>query len=408
MCAACAPNNSEQNSVESTEWALNVLVHERRTAGAGFQPFRVPNVDTLYSNGWLDLSDRPVTIDLPEFGDRYYTLNFLDAYSNASNVSRRTYPRQPQRILLTCTESEQVADEGTIVFRVATPIIWLLMRIQVFGQTDLHAVHAMQDAVTVTAPDRPARSWPVVDQRAVETSWSSFSTALDAVLDLNGVPIQDAAHVHQFQQICIGPGTPDAVELDDTMSWGTELGFEAAMAMLSNSRSSLGQRTDSGWTRVLDKGAHGHNFLARAVMNFVGLGANVVEENCSYNTYVDGHGRELAAPPGVDYLIEFDEHPPAQAFWSITLYVAETGWLYDAPGGVHSIGSATNRNGTATEPYCVTISGTAPSDVGPDKVWLPAPPQPFFLVLRIYQPTEDALMERWTPPPVERRTDGVR
>jgi hypothetical protein len=49
MCDACAP------AADGERWATNSLVHERTIAGAEFQAFRVPNVDTLYSNAWLDL-----------------------------------------------------------------------------------------------------------------------------------------------------------------------------------------------------------------------------------------------------------------------------------------------------------------------------------------------------------------
>ncbi|UUE28375.1 DUF1254 domain-containing protein (plasmid) [Rhodococcus qingshengii] len=399
MCAACAP-------AEGTGWTLNTLVHERKTAGAGFQPFRVPNVDTLYSNAWLDLSDGPVVITLPDFEERYYTLNFLDAYSNASNVSKRTHPNQPNKLLLARPEWEGSAAEDTVVFTVATPIVWLLMRIQVFGHSDLSVVHALQNAVVIDAPASRSRSWPIVGQRDVETSAQSFLTALDASLILNGAPIEDAAHVHQFRQINVGPGTPGLAELDDATREATVLGFETAMTLISESRSLLGRRTKSGWTRVLGKGAHGNNFLARAVMNFVGLGANVVEENCSYNTYADYQGHELVAADGVEYIVEFDLIPPAQAFWSITLYDADTGWLFDAPGGRHSVGSAMNDHNVAAEPSQITISGAPPATSSPNDKWLPAPAHPFFLVLRIYQPAADALTERWTPPRVVRRPVG--
>lgn len=400
MCDACAP------AVSDGPWALNTLVHERTIAGADFQAFRVPNVDTLYSNAWLDLSDGPIVVVLPDFGSRYYTLNFLDAYSNASNVSRRTHPEQPRALFLACSDWTGSIPEGIEVFRVATPIMWLLMRIQAFGDSDLPAVHRLQDAVTINAPIASVPAWPVVDPRAVEVSSEAFFTALDASLTVNGVPFTDVAHVHQFRQLGVGTGTFSVLDLDEATRTGMEQGFETAMTMLSRSRSLLGRRTESGWTRVLGKGAHGHNFFARAVMNYVGLGANVVEENCSYNTYVDHDGQRLTCEGGDEYHIEFVTSPPAQAFWSITLYDADTGWLYDAPEKKHSVGSAVNGGDGAAGPSTITVSASPPTTDSPDHAWLPAPQRPFFLVLRIYQPTEEALSEHWTPPRVVRSNAG--
>lgn len=33
-----------------------------------------PNLDTIYSHAWLDLSRGPVTLDIPAIPDRYFTI----------------------------------------------------------------------------------------------------------------------------------------------------------------------------------------------------------------------------------------------------------------------------------------------------------------------------------------------
>jgi hypothetical protein len=400
MCAQCAPQS------DGSPWTLNTLVHERDTADSGFDQFRVPNVDTVYSNAWLDLTDGPVIIELPDFGRRYYTLEFLDAHSNAGNISARTHPSGPRRIMVVAPGLETSAADApadTVTFRVATPLMWLLMRIQVFGDRhDIETVRALQDAVVIRGSVARSPEWPVVSRDDVETSYASFLSALDTVLTINGVPVQDASHVHQFRQLNVGSGTANVRDLDAATARGAEAGFRLAMTLLDNSRSRLGRRTGSGWTRVLDKGAHGNNFLARAVMNFVGLGANVIEENCSYNTYVDDDETALTGADGQRYDIELTEPPPAQAFWSITLYDAATGWLYDAPDRRFSVGSTTTSDGAMVSPSHIVISHARPHDPDTDHRWLPAPPRPFFLVLRMYRPHEDAVTERWSPPRVHR------
>ena len=40
------------------------------------------NVDTLYSLAYLDLEKEPVVLQVPPISGRYFTLQFLDAYSN--------------------------------------------------------------------------------------------------------------------------------------------------------------------------------------------------------------------------------------------------------------------------------------------------------------------------------------
>src|SRR4051812_4643449 len=64
--------------------------HQREMTTPEFDVFKTPNVDTLFSNAWLDLTGGPALVTIPAMGDRYYTLHFLDLYANATNLSSRT------------------------------------------------------------------------------------------------------------------------------------------------------------------------------------------------------------------------------------------------------------------------------------------------------------------------------
>src|SRR3984885_1857041 len=41
-----------------------------------------PNIDTLYGYGWLDLTQEPQLLHVPDTNDRYYSIQLLDAYAN--------------------------------------------------------------------------------------------------------------------------------------------------------------------------------------------------------------------------------------------------------------------------------------------------------------------------------------
>ena len=54
------------DSPSSTWRWVNQFTHTRRLLGPEDKEVVTPNNDTLYTNAWLDLSDGPVVIDVPE------------------------------------------------------------------------------------------------------------------------------------------------------------------------------------------------------------------------------------------------------------------------------------------------------------------------------------------------------
>jgi hypothetical protein len=55
----------------------------RELANASFTVIVTPNTDTLYCQVQMDLKNEPVVIVVPPISaDRYYTFQFLDAYTN--------------------------------------------------------------------------------------------------------------------------------------------------------------------------------------------------------------------------------------------------------------------------------------------------------------------------------------
>lgn len=378
--------------------------HERRTASPAFSSFRVPNVDTLYSSAWVDLTGGPVVVDLPDVGERYLTLQLLDAFSNACNISRRTVG-DARRVRLVPPGADPAPLSGVLDLHVDSPVMWVLMRLQVTAEDasgdgeGLAVLHRLQDQVRFGPAPGASRLTPERSAGDVETDWRAFLSTLDAALRLQGHPASEQALVDQLRPLGVLAAAPfDDVDLDDATCRGIEAGYSQALALLDANRAQLGVPTPAGWTRVKDKGRHGTRYLGRAIMNFVGLGANVEDENTSFNTYVDHAGEPLEGRHS--YELVLDDPPRTDAFWSITLYEAETGYLHDAPGGVHSVGSASGGRSVAATGRIVV--GPEPID---DAAWLPAPTGRFFLVLRTYSPGPEVVGGAWVPPALHRLGD---
>jgi len=115
---------------------------------------------------------------------------------------------------------------------------------------------------------------------------------------------------------------------------------------------------------------------------------------------VDEIGRPLDGAN--KYTLHFDkgQTPPANAFWSVT--------LYDAKG--YQVANPLNRFAVRSwMPFKYNADGSLDlyfqnESPGADKEgnWLPAPNGPFNLTMRIYAPKSEALTGKSNPPPVTR------
>jgi hypothetical protein len=107
------------------------------------------------------------------------------------------------------------------------------------------------------------------------------------------------------------------------------------------------------------------------------------------------------------YQLVLASPPPADAFWSVTMYDTSydgtAGYFVDNPIGRYLINSTTGGLIRADDGSLVIhIQRDEPDTAEGRANWLPAPDGPFYLVLRLYLPTDALLDGSWEPPPIER------
>lgn len=61
---------------------VNWFFHKLDTPTPEFRAVVRPNVDTLYSSAFLDLSEGPVMLEVPEIKNRFYLMAMLDVWTN--------------------------------------------------------------------------------------------------------------------------------------------------------------------------------------------------------------------------------------------------------------------------------------------------------------------------------------
>jgi hypothetical protein len=150
-----------------------------------------PNNDTLYLIAICDVRNGPLVLHVPETNERYYVLQFIDAWTNNfAYVGRRATGTAEGQYLLASHDFKGDLPAGMKVIHAPTGLFVVLGRLTVNGEADLPAVHAMQDQFTVTplrvfeggAAPAAAAGVPQPDPRVGEELqwWEHFRVALAA------------------------------------------------------------------------------------------------------------------------------------------------------------------------------------------------------------------------------------
>lgn len=371
----------------SMRW-VNQFTHTRRLRAPADKEVVTPNNDTLFTNAWLDLSDGPVVIDVPDMGSRYWVLGFLDAWTNPwAYAGRRTTGNRAQRLFVHGPGWSGEAPAGAHVIASPSRDVWIIGRILVDPDPqDLAQVHALQNGFKIRRLDGTAalsRMDALFSERRTDTpDADEYLRVLEDMLARNpsDVPLLD------------WPPGSEALQtaLDQVYA---ELREAAAQAELSG-----------GWTTALKVShSYGTDFLTRARIARNWIGTLGVEEAMYLMAEVDADGVPLHGGHSYELYFPAESLPKVGAFWSITLYGRSDCLLVENAIGRHSIGDRTpNLRYESDGGLRILIQA---SDPGPDSNWLPTPPADgFYLVLRLYQPDPEHLEGRFEYPPVMNRT----
>ena len=114
---------------------------------AAFKDVTAPNADTLYSSAFLDLSQGPWILQLPDEHGRYYLMPILEAWTNVyADPGTRTTGTGAGEFAIVGPGWHGELPPGAEELRSATNLVWIIGRTYCTGTPeDYAAVHAIQD-----------------------------------------------------------------------------------------------------------------------------------------------------------------------------------------------------------------------------------------------------------------------
>ncbi len=214
-----------------------------------------------------------------------------------------------------------------------------------------------------------------------------YFNRLAALMKANPPTAQDAPMVARMAQIGLVPGK----DFD-----ATRLGFfdlEALrlvpkLALLEMGLHLKQQKTTNGWLYFTKGvGNFGTDYLTRGMANLLGPGWNRPQDAVYPLSQKDANGDEYDGAKH-KYVLRFEKGklPPAEAFWSITMYDED---FFFVPNAINRYDLAKRDKLVANPDGSVDLYLQAESP-GKDREanWLPAPKGKFVLVMRIYQPAK--------------------
>ncbi|KAF7376931.1 DUF1254-domain-containing protein [Mycena sanguinolenta] len=353
----------------SGTWTTNTLVHSTTLATPSSHAIVLPNVDTLYSSGLLDLSGGDIIATMPPLEEgRFYVWPFYDLYSNnVCNIGTITNSTAGKYLIkYRASKPGCVAANDEYAGTIYLPTVYgaTLLRIEVGNSSDVdYVVSSIQPNFTLeVGPSAlsacaPALTAELLNAGLTTSDLPLYILQLTARLAANNPPdiVADIAPVTAILEtagVSLTTNTytqPTSVDL--------ALAYTAAEAVLlavgesATDFESLG----NGW-KALAPSLCG-NFLSHYdVRGFIAVGG-YLQLQASVAIYpVYELGQDLYS--NQTYMVEFFGKPQVNGFWSLTMYDSD-GFLVPNSLDRYSL----NDRGNMTYPDGTLVyGGASPSD----------------------------------------------
>lgn len=383
---------------------FNEFAHASTLASSG-DTFVSINNDTVYSIAQLDVSNGPIRLDVPASGDRYYVLQFVDAWTNNfAYVGTRGTGNEAQSYYLVAPDFDGDLPDDIETIRLPTLIASIVGRWAVAGESDLPAVSELQRQLRLTpTADGPVGLEPPADGVAEDVDVLEALRVWGRALP----PAErDQTYAKKFAPLGIFEADSPFIDPRPEIVEGVAAG-RAALESAVKQGSATKQ---NGWSLAIhafdynldffEVGAidsaqwklhdDGSRYVIRAASARLGLWGNHAYEAVYSPIYVDHAGDALDGAGS--YTLRFEQDPPSDAFWSVTMYDADKFYLVSNPINRYSIGDRTpslvrGDDGSLT----IHIQREEPTEPSARANWLPCPAGTFRPMLRVYMP-KDALL----------------
>ena len=246
-----------------------------------------PGATSLSSIAWLDLTDGPQVRHVPEVTGHFFVLALLDPYTeNVVNLGTASGTEPGDYVIATRDQAQDAVPSGAHRIEVDYSRIWIIGSTQLKGASDVAAVNAIQDGYTLR-PLNPSTPAPPTATATAVTAYQpatgiGYFDELGALLEQFPPPSADSPALARFATVGIGPGrTPSTDDsLSDSARQALADAVAAGPAQIQADVKSLYSQDFSAHAGYLlgGFGTYGTDYVERAVISQIGLGAFVPQQ----------------------------------------------------------------------------------------------------------------------------------
>jgi hypothetical protein len=386
-------------AIDGRSGLLNTIVHRARLLDHTSRVVTAPNNDTIYSSSFLELSGGPVEIEAPSSQDRYFSIAFMQAFTDVfAYVGTRATGGAGGPAWIVGPQWRGQAPEGVRLIRSPTNDVWMLMRTLVDGPADLAAADAFQQRLTMSLPAGRAHARGYAAAARDVNDPANFLAVVNEVIARSPGGAEQLSRAARFAAQGVGAAPTPAI-------------LEHYRVLIPRALESLREffrftsNVVDGWSyQPHGIGDFGENDQLRAAVALGGIAALGEEEAMYFHANFDAEGAPLnganryrwRVPPG---------GVPVDAFWSLTMYsMTPEGryFLVENPIARYSVGDRTpGLVADADGSIEILVQHDRP-DGALAANWLPAPAGPMRLALRAYLPRAELRARTWRAPPLRR------
>ena len=382
-----------------------------------------PNVDTLYTSAWLDLSEGPMILTLPPDHGRFYVVQCMDAWTNVfADPGTRTLGDRPMKYAIVGPDWHGSLPPGMEGIHAPTRMVWVLARIHVANRDDLAPARRFQSQLDIRplsrlhdplfhsiyprARSRPVKRPPmltVLKRMGAEAYFDRFRR-----LERANPPVPPDPRFDSRVLKALGLDRGDSGLAP--LNWREKrrvltAGYALALQMLSRPdrlQSLLRRPQVNGWIMpgTGPQGVFGTHYVARAVVSLLGLAEGLRADALYFKAVVDVDGKQLDGSRRYHLTFLPRQTPPVHAFWSLTAY-DDHGYLVANPYDRYGIGSGDPLTGQPDGSLVIYLQPDPPGSAAHRANWIPTPAgYAYQITLRCYWPDTSLLEGHWTPPAV--------